>query len=247
MSKHFIDRYGGLKATMTHDFKERTEPNSQNPIMHLFEAILAFGALDGMDYMFREAEKIADFVLSKLVRQDDHILPEIYTSDWMEEQVEKGRRIDIGHAFEWAFLLSEAVEIGLPETYLDQAARFIDYGLQIGFDSEEGGIYSPASPEGIATDHKGWWEQCEATRALMRFAVGHNREDLWLPLGKTIDFIQQNFVDPEHRGWFMSAGDGGTVHWQNKGNEYKVDYHVVGMCMEAIRLEHLHADRSANY
>ena len=75
--------------------------------------------------------------------------------------------------------MSEAVEIGLPEIYLDQAARFIDYGLQIGFDSEEGGIYSPASPEGIATDHKGWWEQCEATRALMRFAVGHNREDLW--------------------------------------------------------------------
>lgn len=90
---------------MTHDFKERTEPNSQNPIMHLFEAILAFGALDGMGYMFREAEKIADFVLSKLVRQDDHILPEIYTSDWMEEQAEKGRRIDIGHAFEWALSL----------------------------------------------------------------------------------------------------------------------------------------------
>ena len=247
LSKHFIDRYGGLKAAMTRDFKECTEPNSQNPIMHLFEAILAFGALDGMDYMFREAERIADFVLSKLVRQDDHILPEIYTSDWTEEQTGKGGRIDIGHAFEWAFLLSTAVESGLPEIYLDQAERFIDYGLRIGFDSVEGGIYSPASPEGVAKDRKGWWEQCEATRALMRFAVVHNREDLWLPLRKTIDFIQQNFVDPEHRGWFMSAGDDSTVHWQNKGDEYKVDYHVVGMCMEAIRLEHLYADRSANY
>jgi len=99
----------------------------------------------------------------------------------------------------------------LTEIYPDQAEHFIDYSLRMGFDSVEGEIYSPTSPEDVATDSKGWWEQCEATRVLMRFAVVHNTEDLCLPLGKTIDVIQRNFVGPEHRGWFMSTGDDRSI------------------------------------
>jgi mannose/cellobiose epimerase-like protein (N-acyl-D-glucosamine 2-epimerase family) len=51
-----------------------------------------------------------------------------------------------------------------------------------------------------------------------------------------IRFVQNAFVDPEYGGWYYAVGPGITPTELEKGNEWKLDYHVVGMCMEAIRL-----------
>ena len=100
----------------------------------------------------------------------------------------------------------------------------------MGYDADAGGIVSPASPDGMTISReKGWWQQCEATRALLRFAVRGGREDLRRPLRKTVDFIKQSFIDQEYGGGYTGLTS------RNKGNEWKVDYHVVGMCLEAIQ------------
>jgi len=69
----------------------------------------------------------------------------------------------------------------------------------------------------------------------MHFAVLHNRDDLWLPLEQTIVFIKSNFVDPEYGGWYSSREPNISPLHQPKGDEWKLDYHVVGMCMEAVQ------------
>jgi len=237
LNAHFKDPHGGIKNEMSRDFTESADFNSQNPVMHLFEALLALADQEGMDHMFAEAEQIADFVLSRLVRKQDGMLPEVYDLDWRELPADENGRIDIGHAFEWSFLLSHAVGKGLPETYLSRASELLEYGLRIGYDPEDGGILSPASPEGQITSSstKGWWEQCEAARALLHFAVCRQRDDLWQPLQKTVDFFKERFVDEECGGWY-TAGEGDASRL-DKGSEWKVDYHVVGMCLEAMRLE----------
>lgn len=248
LNTRFRDEHGGFYWRMTESFEPAEPTKSQNPTMHLFEALLAASSVGGVDSLIEEARRVGDFVLFRLVRATDRRLPEVYHEDWTELPVDesavtRGGRLDIGHSFEWAYLTSYALERGLPAYYGSYANSFMLNGLALGFDWESGGIYSPATPTGqITTQRKGWWEQCEAIRALLNFVVVHNRADLIEPLQKMVGFVQNDFVDPEYGGWYYAVGPGITPTELEKGNEWKLDYHVVGMCMEAIRLaDRVHA------
>lgn len=254
ITQHFRDDHGGHFWRMTEAFEPAETTKSQNPTMHLFEALLAASTVGGAEHLLTEAQRVGDFVLFKLVRAADRRLPEVYNAEWVELPEElgaqgqaprfKGGRLDIGHAFEWAYLTSYAAEKGLPAYYTSYANSFMAYGLALGLDWESGGIYSPATPTGqIMTQRKGWWEQCEATRAFLNFIIRHHRTDLTEPYQKTLACIQSSFVDHEYGGWYPGVGPGLVPQELEKGNEWKLDYHVVGMCMEAIRLadvEHVH-------
>jgi mannose/cellobiose epimerase-like protein (N-acyl-D-glucosamine 2-epimerase family) len=245
LSHHFRDEYSGYHWRMSEDFVPSEQTKSQNPTMHLFEALLAASSVVGAEQLLEEARGVGDFVLHKLVRTADRRLPEVYDQDWIELAYDetgkmsqtKGGRLDIGHAFEWAYLTSYAQERGLPTYYGDFANSFMLYGLALGLDWEAGGIYSPTTPGGQLTNQrKGWWEQCEAIRALLNFVVVHNRKDLMEPLQKMIQFMQGSMIDREYGGWYPNVGPGIAHQELEKGNEWKLDYHVVGMCMEAVRL-----------
>ena len=235
----FRDASGGFAGKLTREFAPSPHTPSQNPIMHLFEALMTLDNLDDSGRVRQDGENVADFVLNRLRRKSDGILPELFDVDWRELSVENGGRIDVGHAFEWAYLLSRAVEYGWPQDYLNAAERFLEYGLALGFDESDGGIISPVKPDGTPTSpRKGWWEQCEAIRALLHFAVVRGYAKAWEPLEKIIAFVRKHFVDEEYGGWFMNppVTVGENQPRFDKGSEWKVDYHVVGMCVEAIRV-----------
>ncbi len=232
VSSRFRDSRGGFVGKLTRSFEPAPHTPSQNPIMHLFEALFTLDTLDDSGRVRQGGEQVADFVLNRLIRKSDGILPELYDADWRELSAENGGRIDVGHSFEWAYLLSRAAECGWPGHYLKPAERLLENGLRLGFDATDGGIISPAQPDGtITTPTKGWWEQCEAIRAILHFAVVRDRDEVWEPLEKIIDFVRNRFVDEKYGGWFAHPPDN-----LNKGSVWKVDYHVVGMCIEAIRL-----------
>ncbi|MCD6351300.1 MAG: AGE family epimerase/isomerase [Armatimonadetes bacterium] len=237
MRERLSDEHGGLLLHTSRDFEERDPAGpegvaSQNPVMHTFEALLALGDVPGAEDFRQEAQRVADFVLERLLR-DDGALPEFFTADWGPLSAEHGGRINVGHQFEWAFLLSSAVERGLPQDYLAAAEGLLEAGLRMGFDAETGGVCTWATPAGEPIEGPwGWWEQCEATRAMMHFVVLHGREDLVEPLAKNRAFFEQEFVDSEYGGWAVGED-------RHKGDPWKVDYHVVGMCVEALRLSDL--------
>lgn len=244
----FKDKYDGFTCHMTRDFKDCDSVKSEGLLMHLFEALLTLGEIEGASEITDEAAKVANFVFTNLFRDEKRYLPEMYTLDWKELPENQGGFVSIGHAFEWAYLLSRGVEKGLPESYLCIAERLLSYGLKVGYDSEVGGIFSLASSEGkIISKAKGWWEQCEAIRAFMNFAILRGRDDLWEPFQKTIDFVKNHLLDKEYGGWYPGLDSNGSPTSQEKGHvggkidlgiDYgKVDYHVVGMCSEALRLE----------
>lgn len=91
-------------------------------------------------------------------------------------------------------------------------------------------------PGKILSRRKGWWEQCEAIRALMHFAILRNRANLSEPFEKTLAFAKRTFIDRRYGGWYGTCEPSGDLDRENKGTEWKVDYHVVGMCREAVRL-----------
>lgn len=238
VKSRFFDVHGGLIPSLTRELQDAGGTRTQNPIMHLFEALLALGELAESPAVLHEAGRIADFVLTKLVRPADGALPEVYTPDWMPLPGDRKGRIDIGHQFEWAFLLTRAVDLGLPEGFLAAADRLLDYGLAHGYDAQNGGVFSPAALDGtVLSDRKSWWEQCEAMRTLLHFASFRGRTDLAGKAAQTLRFIQAHFVDPEFGGWYMVVESDGTVPNTDKGTEWKLDYHVTGMCLEALRCE----------
>jgi len=235
LSGPLTDGYGGLIPRLSADFSPDPAGavNSQNPMMHCFEALLELSRLPGLERIEDEARRIADFVLSRRGPETGGALAEMYTEDWRPLPTSERGRVDIGHQFEWAFLLSSAAERGLGDQYLQVGRELLDYGMRVGFDTVEGGVRADASLEGeVIRPHKGCWQQCEATRAMLSYAVLHCREDLWGPAQAMLSFIQREMLDPEYGGWYGSPR-------LEKGSVWKLDYHVVGMCIEALRLQAL--------
>jgi mannose/cellobiose epimerase-like protein (N-acyl-D-glucosamine 2-epimerase family) len=141
--------------------------------------------------------------------------------------------VDVGHQFEWAFLVSEAVEAGHSYTDIEQGKQLIRYGLEKGYDPDTGGIVSPCTLNGdLMSQSKGWWQQCEAIRALYRYCTQYGMEELEEPLHKTVDFVKAHYIDPEFEGWFSGLKSDNTPSSTDKGSMWKVDYHTVGMCKE---------------
>ncbi|NWG75736.1 MAG: AGE family epimerase/isomerase, partial [Rubrivivax sp.] len=235
LATRFRDEHGGIIPTLAATGSDTGAVRSQNPIMHLFEALLTLGHEAGDGDALEAAAALAEWVFRHLMR-DDAILPEVYSRDWQPLPEGDGGRIDVGHQFEWAFLLSRAVEIGaVPPRAVATGRRMLENGLRLGYDARDGGIWSPAMPDGrIVNRSKGWWEQCEAARALHRYASAHQCPTCAAARDATLALCRGRFVDPEHGGWFMRIEPDGTIPSTDKGNEWKVDYHVVGLCVELM-------------
>ena len=239
MKDHLRYDGGGFKPGTNRAFSRVRGTNTQNPMMHLFEALLALHAATGSKEVLDDAAELADFIFGRLYQSQDGYLPEKYDRDWKPLPVGDGGFVDLGHQFEWAFLLSQAVEQGLPRRYLEIGRRLLDYGMKVAYDADSGGIFSRGSYDGRVTGRgKGWWQQCELLRALMRYAAAHGREDLWPAFGQSLEFVKDSFMDAEHGGWYGSASPGKPPppRRARKGSNWKTGYHAVGMYREALRL-----------
>lgn len=223
-----------LKPRTSRDFREVQGTNSQNPMMHLFEVLLELHAVTESTVVLEEAGQLAGAIFERLVQRDRGFLPELYTRGWTPLPIDEGGRVEVGHQFEWAYLLSEAVAAGLPRRWLETGQRLIDYGMKHGYDARAGGIFSLVNYEGeLIRPRKGWWEQCEFLRALMRYAARHKRADLWPAFRKSLDFTKASFMDAEYGGWFSTPSDGRQN--TDKGSEWLAGYHVTNLYLEALR------------
>ena len=234
---NFRDELGGIYRRAGRDWSDRAG-HSQNPMMHLFEALLALHDATGSQEVLDDALALAEFIFTRLYDAAGGYLPEEYDELWRPLPVERGGRVDLGHQFEWAFLLSQAVAKGFPARYLETGQRLLAFGMAHGFDAEAGGIFLSTDYTGAVRNRdKGWWQQCEHLRALMRYAAEHGRNDLWEPFEKSLAFVKAHFIDSRYGGWY-AAPDGGAGGGR-KGSVWKAGYHTTGMYLEALRLADL--------
>ncbi|MHC4717018.1 MAG: AGE family epimerase/isomerase, partial [Planctomycetota bacterium] len=237
MQGRFRDEAGGFRRQSRRDWSGM-KGHSQNPMMHLFEALLALHDATGDAAIRDDAAVLAGFIFSKLYQAEGGYLPETYDADWKPLPDDEGGYVDLGHQFEWAFLLSQAVRQDLDGKYLGIARRLMDYGMKHGFDAESGGIFGASDYRGrVRSRSKGWWQQCEHLRALMRHAADHGRSDLWPAFEKSLGFVRAHFLDAEHGGWYGSYDpDSPPGRGQAKGSVWKTGYHATGMYSEALRI-----------
>ena len=194
---------------------------------------MTLAPLDESGTARRDAAQIWDFLRARMTAPG--CLPEWYDADWRPLAGGERAYVEIGHAFEWAFLLSEAQEQFPEQDLLAPGRELLAFGMRHGYDPAEGGVFSRVDRDGrLLERRKGWWEQCEAIRAMQRYVVRHGADEIRDPLRHSIEFARNHFVDEEFGGWYLNPPAAGGEPSLVKGNAWKLDYHVVNMCRELL-------------
>jgi mannose/cellobiose epimerase-like protein (N-acyl-D-glucosamine 2-epimerase family) len=242
LKRNMRDPDGGLALAANREFTRHEGVNSQNPLMHVFEALIALYDASGSAAILADAAELANFVVRRLYVPAASVtgyIPEYYDPMWRPERMDRDGYVDLGHQMEWAYLLSAGVERGLPENYLVIANTLIDYVLANGYDRGNGGIFEKTDYSGNITERrKLWWPQCELLRTLMHFAAKRGRGDLWDRFEESLALIKTEFLDEVNGGWYpqpkADCVQGDCVNMQAE------PYHMTGMYMEALRLSAIH-------
>ncbi len=227
------DTQGGLLWRLTGPDAFADNARSQNPLMHSFEALMALHAALPDGRALGAAQDILAFV-SALAGFDTGALIEDYAGDWQPRPVSQGGLVKIGHVFEWAWLLSEWHGLTRDPVVLAQGLRFLEVGMTWGLD-RDGGVRDSCAPDGRVVDAgHGLWPQCEAVRALCRYAARHAQAQCVLPLQNAAQFYRARFIDEAYGGVFAEPVRADRPYSQDKGDAWKLDYHTLGMCVELM-------------
>ena len=208
---------------------------TQNPYMHLFEALLILHEVTGSAEVWSDIEAMAEFLEARLI-QPSGCIPEWYRGPTFSPLDDTGDGyVELGHQVEWAYLLIRAVEGGLDNRYRTVAERLIKFAIEHGLDRKTGGLHGRTDYAGQVRDEgKRWWAQAELMRTAAHFAARHGRDDLWSIYQRAQDFVRIHYVDQEFGGW---TGESFVDSGKNIDELGKViGYHAVAFYVEALSL-----------
>ena len=205
--------------------------------LHMFEALLGLYEATKSEEVWYEI----DSELKAIERLFDYnlgYLPESYDENWKGVGNPSGNP---GHLFEWASLLSRAVELGADPKFIQLGSRNLDLGLKSYNDAVGGlgGVNASGQPVQML-----WWPQCEVIKATATYAILHGRSELWPYFHKTLDFVKKEYIDTEQGGWFAAYVPGQPRSAQGEKAFYKgsVDgpewgaYHQTSMLFDVYRI-----------
>jgi len=229
------DADGGFRANAGRDFAPSSGLRTQNPVMHMFESLLALIEATGDRQALEDARSVGDFVLYKLMvglPSGGAYIPEWYDEHWKPLATrDLGAYVDVGHQFEWSHLLRTAERRGLPPIYSDVDDRLLKYAVASGYDEASGGIFNRIYPDGAVDRHKYWWQQAEAMRAFM--AVG-DRPEMARRYRQTLELVDEEVLDRDHGGWRFGVKQ--TCQDGLCGNMQPEPYHLVGLDVAALSI-----------
>lgn len=233
----FTDPAGGLYNECNRDFSPMPGARTQNPLMHMFEALLTLRAASGDARAEAGARRLGDFVANKLLQghaDGGAHIPEWYDEHWTPLPTkEAGGYVDLGHQFEWCHLFTTGAVVS--PVYAPVAERLMGNALATAYDENDGGCAMRAYPEGVEPDRrKGWWQQAECLHGLMVMAQTTSRTDLWRRYEQTLALVKRQLVDEVHGGWRSAQAlpcQGGSCL-----DEQPDPYHMVRLHHAALKV-----------
>lgn len=112
---------GGFRELGAHPFQA-------NATMHLLEAMLAWEALEPGSQWSATADELVRLCLGKFIDPDGGFLREVFDEQWRPAAGDDGRRVEPGHQFEWAWLLSRWGEQRGDTAATGAARRLYEHG-----------------------------------------------------------------------------------------------------------------------
>jgi mannose/cellobiose epimerase-like protein (N-acyl-D-glucosamine 2-epimerase family) len=149
-------------------------PLCSNPHMHLFEACLASEEVEGFDRVAwaNLADEIADLAMERFIDAETGALREFFDHDWAPFPGEKGRIVEPGHQFEWAWLLLRWAERRGNALAIVKARRLFEIGEAYGTCAKRNvAVMTLLDDFSVADPVARLWPQTEWLKAAIRFAA----------------------------------------------------------------------------
>ena len=146
-----------------HDDPARGLPLRANPLMHLFEAALAWREAGDDAGWAALSDRIARLAAARLIQPATGALPELFDDHWRPTP---DAEVEPGHQFEWGFLLlRHGTLAGSPES-LERGAALIRLAERLGVDAGRGVAIASLGQDLLPLDRLArLWPQTERTRA----------------------------------------------------------------------------------
>lgn len=182
------------------------EPLCSNPHMHLFEAMLAWEAVDPQGPWTDLADEIANLAMTRFIDGENGGLREFFDHDWKPLPGDKGRIMEPGHQFEWAWLLVRWGTLRDNDHAIAKAKRMFDIGEKYGIcERRKVAIMSLYDDFTVHDALARLWPQTEWLKAAVRLASVTEGEAKQRYLGSALRAVRalQPFLDTPVPGlWF---------------------------------------------
>lgn len=200
-------------------------PRAQNPHLHLYEAALQAFDMTGNPVWRDRAAKMRAKGIEYLFDTDSGTITEFLTPDLMVQLGRDGMRREIGHQYEWAWLLLREVALGGDPAVADIAARLLAFADQNGFASD--GAMAGAAYDAVAADAS-WvedrflmWPLTEAIKAMVARPDADQFRQQTQAIGHLI--FQKYFAG--HAAYINQLDAAGQVIWPEALS--RLHYHLV--------------------
>lgn len=128
LDREFGDELGGYRS---HDRHEATLSRSQNPQMHLLEALLAAEEAFGSGRHALRAQRLVALFRERMFNRPLGVLPETFTDCWQHMAPVTHTLWEPGHQFEWGWLLTWYARImggSVPPEVATMLKRAVEFG-----------------------------------------------------------------------------------------------------------------------
>lgn len=239
------EKYGGYFEAYSRDWKllddvrlsekDRNEPKSMNTHLHLLEAYTNLYRCWKSPDLKNKLTVLVEIFEKHIINASNTSLITFLGEDWSPRSDE----ISFGHNIETSWLLTEAAEV--LEDYPDferlkqNCISIAENVRNKGIDSEFGGVFNEAGPEGITDENKDWWPQAEAVVGFTN-AFEHTANERFLKSAADIwEFIKTYLIDEKYGEWHETVTREGKPHELDKVRSWKCPYHNGRMVLEMLR------------
>lgn len=182
---------------------------ASNPHMHLFEAALAWVAVDDDSVWENLALEISELALSRFIDPEKGILGEYFTPGWKPLLQENGLYIyEPGHQYEWSWLFKLADELLGTDTFEVRHKLFTlaeKHGIhptrKIVFDE----LWSDFSPKKQSSR---FWPHCERIKAAARLGSEIPQNESYIQAAdQAMTKLGEYFNTPKKGMWYDSLDE----------------------------------------
>ncbi|MEM8704130.1 MAG: AGE family epimerase/isomerase [Pseudomonadota bacterium] len=176
---HLLEAYRHSEAGFREANPDK-RPLCSNPHMHLFEACLAWEAVSDDPVWAGLADEIAELAMNRFIDPVSGGLREFFDLDWTPMPGDKGRIMEPGHQFEWAWLLCRWGRSRQDAGALVAARRLYDIAWTYGIDENRDVTFMALNDDfSVENPVARLWGQTEwikAAVALAEISSGPERE-----------------------------------------------------------------------
>jgi mannose-1-phosphate guanylyltransferase/mannose-6-phosphate isomerase len=216
-------RGGGFRA------EEASETWLADPIMHLFEAVLAWSEIAHGDDWRGWAGEIAEHFLTRMLDAEGGRIVEEFDARWRPFDGPEGRRLEPGHHFEWAWLMERWSRL-TRQTRPHAAAMALYASGERGVDPASGLVLDALRDDfSVLEPTSRLWPQTERVKAALLLAP---KGDAAAAGARAIEA----YLDTPHAGLWRDTPRGPGAREDDPAMASSF-YHIIG-AIQALQLPH---------